>query len=221
MRAQRFFRYLWRIDAILILVAAGAITFGVGTLLLEEFGGKAAMRRNAEAGVAVAAEPRLDLSLGHAEAIPGSPVLRADLFVSQGGKGFSSSGYNETRNLLFIDPRQGTAHWLLPDNDHVIAEHSDLTEEKDQKRHVVATVALVKPRGDHAERTNGRLLLFDSNGTNIVEVANEVRDMHVATLDASEIRILYERERKLSIAVFDSASLAKKSAHEIEVPQLK
>jgi hypothetical protein len=77
MRAQRFFRYLWRIDAILILIAAGAITFGVGMLVLEEFGGKAAMRRNAEAGVAVAAEPRLDLSLGHAEAIPGSPVLRA------------------------------------------------------------------------------------------------------------------------------------------------
>jgi ribosomal protein L14 len=221
MRAQRFFRYLWRIDAVLILIAAGAITFGVGALLWEEFSGRAAMRRNAEAGVPVAGEPRLDPSLGHAETIPGSPVLRANLFVSQEGRGFSSSGYNETRNILFIDPSQGKAHWLLPDNDHVVAEHSDLAEEKDLKRRVVATVVLVKPKNDHSERTNGKLLLFDSSGANIIDVANEVRDMHVATLDGSEIRILYERNRKLTVAAFDSASLAKKREHEIDVPQLK
>jgi len=31
---QKFFRHLWRINAVLILLAAGAITFGVGTLLV-------------------------------------------------------------------------------------------------------------------------------------------------------------------------------------------
>src|SRR6266568_2141857 len=103
MRAQKFFRYLWRIDAILILLAAGAITFGVGALIFEEFGGRAAMRRNAQAGVPVA-EEKTDLTLGRAELVPGSTVLRADLFVSRGGAGFSSGGYNETRNILFINP---------------------------------------------------------------------------------------------------------------------
>ena len=226
MRAQRFFRYLWRIDAILILVAAGAITFGAAALLFQELGENVAMRRNANAGVPVAspdaAEPRLNLSLDHAEAIAGSPVLRANLFVNQEGKGFSSSGYREIRNVLFIDPNQGTSHWLLPDNDHVIMEHSDLTDERDPLRHrVVASVVLVKPRSNESERTTGRLLLLDSNGTNIVEIAKDVRDMHVATLEASELRILYERNRRLTLAVFDAASLVKKREHEIDIPQLK
>ncbi|SRR6266481_9223638 len=35
-RSQKLFRYLWRISAILILLAAGAITFGSGALLIGE-----------------------------------------------------------------------------------------------------------------------------------------------------------------------------------------
>ena len=33
---QKMFRYLWRVNTILILVAAGAATFGVGALLVSE-----------------------------------------------------------------------------------------------------------------------------------------------------------------------------------------
>src|SRR5215510_10907408 len=120
MKVQKFFRYLWRINAVLILVTAGAITFGVGVVIFQEFGSRANARRNAETGVQVATEPRVDLILGRAEPVPGSAVLRANLTVSRGSAGFSSGGYSETRNILFIDPTQKAAHWLLPDNDHVI-----------------------------------------------------------------------------------------------------
>jgi hypothetical protein len=222
MKAQRFFRYLWRVDAVLILLATGAIALGVGALLFEELGGRAATRRNAEAGVPVAAEPRLDLILGRAEAIHGSAVLRADLTVSGEGKGFSSGGYSETRNILFIDPTQKSAYWLLPDNDHVIGERSDVKDEKDPTlERIVATAALVKPRTDQSESANGRLLLFDASGKKVVEVANEVRDLHIATLDGEEVTLLYERNRRLVSAVFDSSSLSKKREQEIDVPQLK
>jgi hypothetical protein len=222
MKAQRFFRYLWRVDAVLILLATGAIAFGIGALLFEEFGGRAAMRRNAEAGVPVAAEPRLDLILGRAESIRGSAVLRADLTVSREGKGFSSGGYAETRNILFIDPTQKSAYWLLSDNDHVIGERSDVKDEKDPTRErIVATAVLVKPRADQPESTAGRLLVFDSSGKNVVEVANDVRDLHVATLNGGDLTLLYERGRHLVSAVFDPLSLAKKREQEIDVPQLK
>ena len=222
MKAQRFFRYLWRVDAVLILLATGAITFGIGALLIDEFGGRAAMRRNAEGGVPVATQPRPDLSLGHAEAVPGATVLRADLFVREDGRGFSSGGYNETRNILFIDPAERAAHWLLPDSDHVIAERSDVKDQRDPMRErVIATVVLVKPRSDKAETLGGTLLLFDSGGKNIVEVASDVRDIHIATVDAGELKVLYERNRRLRLAVFDSTSLTKKKEQEIEVPQLK
>jgi hypothetical protein len=222
MRTQKFFRYLWRIDAILIFLAAGAITIGVGALIFEEFGGRAAMHRNAEAGVPVAAEGRPDLTLGHAELVPGSTVLRADLFVSRGGAGFSSGGYNESRNILFIDPTKKEAHWLLPDNDHVIAERSDVKDEKDSRREpLIATAVLVKTRSDQLESATGRLLLFDPNGTNTIEVATGVRDIHVSTLNGAEVNLLYEHNRHLVSAAFDSSSLAKKREQEIEIPQLK
>jgi hypothetical protein len=222
MKVQKFFRYLWRIDAVLILFATGAIALGMGSLLFEEFGGRAANRRNAETGVAVAVEPRMNLFLGHAQAIDGTVVFRADLTVSREGKGFSSSGYSETRNILFIDPTQRAAYWLLPDNDHVIGERSDLKDERDpMRRRVVATAVLVKPQTDQAESTSGRLLVFDSSGKNVVEVANDVRDLHVATLNGGDLTLLYERGRHLVSAVFDPLSLAKKHEQEIDVPQLK
>ncbi|HEX3740026.1 MAG TPA: hypothetical protein VHV29_09900 [Terriglobales bacterium] len=222
MTAQKFFRYLWRIDAILILLAAGAITFGIGALLVSEFGGRTAMRRNAEAGVPVAAGPRADLFLGHAQAVTGTAVMRADLTVSREGAGFSSGGYSETRNILFIDPAQKAAYWLLPDDDHIIGERFDVKNEKDATRgRILATAVLVKPLTDQPESTAGRLILFDASGKNIVEVATDVRDLHVATLNGGDLTLLYERGKHLVSAAFDPLSLAKKREQEIDVPQLK
>ena len=116
----------------------------------------------------------------------------------EGGAGFSSGGYNESRNVLFIDPSEKTAHWLLPDNDHVIAQRSDVKDEKDPMRQpVIATAVLVKPRSDQPEFANGKLLLFDANGRNTVEVANDVRDLHVAILNEDGVTLLYESKRRL------------------------
>ncbi len=93
MKSQKFFRYLWRINAVLILVAAGAVTFGVGALLVGEFGARAARSREAEAGIpVVAAGPNARLSLGRASVVAGTDVMRADLSLNRGGEGFSSGG---------------------------------------------------------------------------------------------------------------------------------
>jgi hypothetical protein len=217
MKAQKFFRYLWRINAVLILLAVGAITFGVGVLIFQEFGLKANLRRNADAGVQVAAKPKLDLVLGNAEPVAGTAVLRAHLTVSRGNAGFSSGGYSETRNILFIDPTQKAAHGLLPDNDHVVVEHSDINERDSQREKLIARAMLVKPPSDQEEFLAGHSLLVDPTGKNVVEVATDVRDLHTEV----SLRRRDERNRHLVSAVFDSKSLTKKNEQEIEVPQLK
>ena len=221
--SQRFFRYLWRINAVLILLAAGAITFGVVTLLVGEFGARVARNREAAAGIAVvAADSNAHLSLGSVAVVAGSDVMRADLSLNRGGAGFSSGGYTETRNILFIEPGQKAAHWLLPDNDHIISDSSDIAEHSDQKtKRVVATVVLVKSTTPSPETAVGKLLLFDPRGEKIVEVANNVRTMHLASLSSSDLTILYERDRRLVLASFDPKSLAKHSEQEIDVPQIK
>ncbi len=239
MRSQTFFRYLWRIDAVLILLAAGAITFGVVALLVGEFGARAARNREAEAGIpVVAADSSAPLSLGRASAVAGTDVMRADLSLNRGGAGFSSGGYTETRNILFIEPGQKVARWLLPDNDHVrtrplnirkqesvgpkIGDSSDITDDTDHNaKRMIATAVLVKATTGSPETAVGRLLLFDPPGRKIVEVASNVREIHLASLAGGELTILYERDRRLVLAAFDPRSLEKRREQEIDVPRPK
>jgi hypothetical protein len=183
-------------------------------------GGKAASDENAGV-LAVQPDSKERLSLGHAELIPGSTVLRADLFVGH-DTGFSSGKGFEIRNILFIDPSDKAARWLLPDHDHVVAQTTDITDDKElRSKRTIATAVFVKAREDERATASGQLLLVDGMGRKIVEVANDVRDIHIATLDAGEVIVLFERNRRLVLATFDPTSIVKKREQEIELPQLK
>jgi hypothetical protein len=223
-RSQRFFRVLWRANAILILVAAGAVTFGVGAFLVAEFGSRSALKREAEAGLVVAgpqADPRL--SLAPAIVLSGTHIMRAQLVLYKSGGGFSSSGYGETRNLLFLEPGDKAARWLLPDNQHAITDNPDMVADEDDSKakRIVATAALVKPTTGQLDVAKGKLLLFDPAAKHVIEVADAVRKIHVASVVNGEISLLYERDRRLVMARFDGATLARRGEEEIDVPQLK
>jgi hypothetical protein len=64
-------------------------------------------------------------------------------------------------------------------------------------------------------------MLFNPSGTNIVQIADGVRTMHAATLTAGEVAVLFERDRRLSLATFDPQSLVKHNEQQMDVPQLK
>lgn len=223
-RWQRAFRYLWRINAVLILVAASAITFGVGALLAAQFGASTARTREAESGPLASAgtsDPRL--FLGQASVVPGTVFMRADLLLHHEGGGFSSGGYAETRNILFIDPGEKQARWLLPDDKHVIVETSDVAtnEAEGKPKRSVATVALVKAMDADRQTAKGQLLLFGPSGTPIVQVSDGVRALHVAALSGEQITVLDERDRQLVVALFAVASLVKQQEQTMSLPALK
>jgi hypothetical protein len=48
-KVQKLFRFVWRVNAVLILVAAAGVSFAVVTLMWSEFGGSAARSRVFEA----------------------------------------------------------------------------------------------------------------------------------------------------------------------------
>jgi hypothetical protein len=220
--ARKFFRVIWRINSLLILMAAGTVIFAIGTLLLEELGVRTRARR-AEDGVAVSgSNTKSELVLGRASIVPGTQVMRAELQRPQSGVKFSGGYGSETRNLLFIEPGQRVAHWLLPDNEHIVADSSDISDQKDScEKRVIVTAVLVKPASQSPEGGVGRLLLFDPPGKKIVEVADHVRTIQVANIGQRELNVLYERERRLFLSVFDPQSISKIREQEIEVPQLK
>jgi hypothetical protein len=222
-KSQRFFRYIWRINGVLILFAAGVIILGVGSFLIQEFGFSAARNRAADAGIAVAGpNVKSDLVLSRASFVEGTQVMRAELHRFPGEVKFSSGYSSETRNILFIEPGQKAAHWLLSDNEHIVVDSSDITEQTaSNEKRVVVTAVLVKSATEPSESAFGKLLLFDPAGKKIVEVADHVRTIQVASIKAGELSILYERDKRLFLDGFDPQSMAKLREQEIEVPQLK
>ena len=220
MRISRFFHYLWRVNAVIIFFAGAAIAFGLGSLIAQESG--LFRNRRADTGIAVnAVDTATHLSLGRASLITGTDVMRAELSVDRAEIKFSSGGYREVRNILFIEPAQKAARWLLPDNNHVIAETLDIADETDRyRKRNLATAVLVRSITNSSD-TPGKLLLFDLPGKNVVEVANDVGEIQLASLSGNDLTILYERNRRLVLAVFDPATLAKRKEQEIEIPAIK
>ena len=112
MRTSRFFHYLWRVNAVIIFFAGAAIAFGLGSLVVQESG--IFRNRRADTGITVnAVDAATHLSLGRASIINGTDVMRAELSVDRAELKFSSGGYREVRNILFIEPTQKAARWLL------------------------------------------------------------------------------------------------------------
>ncbi len=219
---KKAFRYLWRVNAILILVAAGAVTFGVVAYLVSEVAGRAAVRREAEAAPPVSgAKADFRTSLSQPSFVAGTAVMRAHLYRLNGGGAFSS-GSSEIRNILFIQPGEKAARWLLGDDQHVI-ETTDLAEGDDysRARRTVATAVLVRPAEGDGDVAGGKVLLVDPPGKRIVDAANGVRKIQMATLRSDEITLLYERDRRLVLATFDAGTFARRGEQEIEVPLLK
>jgi hypothetical protein len=225
-RTRRFFRALWRINAILILVAAAGVSFAVISFLVSQLDWSSARRREAAAAPQVGESQAGErLFLGRVSVVPGTTVLRGELQVHRSGSGFSSGsgGYLEVRNLLFVKDRATEGHWLLPDNDHAITEREDVgSESHDRGRQVpVATVVLVKPAHQDFTVSDGELLLLDPSGDRVQTVATGVRDLHTAAVQDTGLLLLFERNRKYVLAVFDVPSLTKKEERELDVPPLK
>lgn len=152
-------------------------------------------------------------------------VLRGELQARCRSSSLSSrSGpYGEVRNILFVAGQGRSAHWLLPDNGHVITEQRDIAaDDSEQSGKVpVATVVLVKPAHEDLETAEGKLFLLAPSGGNVQTVATGVRQLHTAAVQGATLILFFKHQRKYVIAVFDVPSLTKKNQRELEIPQLK
>src|SRR5881296_2996510 len=112
MKTVKLFRYLWRLDAVLIAVATGGVCVVAASVMLSELSCNAQRRRVAEAAPPVAAGGSEKLYLGPVRAVEGSDVLRGELLAHSQALGIGSSGYSaETRNVLYLDTRSTEARW--------------------------------------------------------------------------------------------------------------
>jgi hypothetical protein len=226
-RSSKFFRYAWRINAVLILLAAAAGVCLFAVLAISEIGSSIRRRQVAAATPPIAGKPdSRNLRLSGLSPVEGTSVFRAILSSEQPGviEMSSSGGSSETRNMLFVDASSGVAKWLLPSAGELITWNTDIPElqRSGEQKPPLATVVLVKPYSKNPDPAGGRLLLLDVAANNVQEIATSVREVNGASLTPSgEIAILFERNRKYTLARFDRATLSKLGEREIIVPNLQ
>jgi len=225
MKTGRFFRYLWRLNAVLISLAAGGVCVVAATVVLSELSCGAQRRRAVEAAPTVVTDASDKLYLGPVHAVEGSDVLRGDLLARDDMLGIGSSGYRaETRNILYLDTQSTEARWLLPDSARIIAEETTVwsADESARSRRPIAQLALVKPKTADLELAVGALLIFDPSGRRLTTVAEGVRVLnHASLLDHDTILVLYERGRRYARALVDARTFEVKGVHDVAVPELR
>ena len=224
-KTQRFFRYVWRVNAVLILLGTVAICVSIGSLLVSEFlRGQSRHQDASAAPPVVGPESGEQLFLGQLVQVEGTDTLRGELLASVSGSSLGSGGYGSaTRNVLFLDVQSKTARWLLQDSRHAISQSIDIranASEPSESR-LIAEALLVKVVGSDAQEDEGTLLLIDPTGSLVTTVARGVRAINHAQLSIDgQITVLYERDRKYVLASFDRASFEKRTEDELSVPQL-
>lgn len=224
-RSQRFFRYVWRVNALLILLGTVAICASIGSLLVSEL--LRSQNRHQDASAAppvVRPESGEQLFLGQLVQVEGTDTLRGELLASASGSSLGSGGYGSaTRNVLFLDVQSKTARWLLQDSRHVISQSVDIRDRASEpsESRLIAEALLVKDFGSEDQEDEGTLLLVDPAGRLVKTIARGVRSINHAQLSIDgQITVLYERNRKYVLARFDRSSFEKRAEDELSVPQL-
>ena len=130
MKTTRFFRYLWRINGLLIFLAAllAIVVLGFIAFQFMDFG-----KVKPEQAVHVDAEPAKEAApptLGTFQQVYGLPFLRADLTFGDQYRyaKFSSAGAYSTRNCVFFNPDTAEARWLFPSDKQLIVNSDQLLE---------------------------------------------------------------------------------------------
>jgi len=119
MAESRFFRFVWRVNAIIIFAAGAAAVFALCYSLIEagrDVEGPP-MRADGVVNLATGQVDRTRFDFHGCEWIEGAHVFSARLVSFQECGGGPESEVRATRNYVFYDPQSRTQQWLVDNND--------------------------------------------------------------------------------------------------------
>jgi len=209
-RSDRFFTWIWRLNGLLLLVlgligiaGALALILNIGLFWSRE---RPQQQLTQVAGSDLKAK---NLRLADFRPIAGTGFLYAPLappseYIGSG----SSGGLGRAHNLLFFDVAAKHAHWLLPDNDHIIPSFSFLMnppgpryadDGEARRRDQVAIALLVELQApeDSAGKSDRalRLAIASADGRNLTPIAQSMGGLlgyHQPTADS--VLVFYASE---------------------------
>lgn len=225
---MRFFRFIWRADAILIFVAAIIVIGAIGWFLIDEF--LRNMHHSPPQGEPVISNPSAPsrpYRLRGFEIIQGAGAARADLVTEKvSPSGFSSSGgsYDETHNVLWVTLADGKTRWLIPDHKMIVTFSEDITRSGKEiaatPSNPLATLFLIKTDVPEIESAGGSIILASPNGEKQEPIASDVTSVEGWDLTAgAELVIACTSPTGYRLITVDLSTLKKISEIPVEIPK--
>ncbi len=130
MRATRFFRILWRANAVIVFAVGVLSVFALSYVAIEIARDVTRARQTGRVvNLADQQVDRANFEIGHFQEVAGADVFRAPLLSEQEyAFAYGSKSASATRNFLFYDPNSRQVQWLVDSNDWLITEEDALVE---------------------------------------------------------------------------------------------
>jgi hypothetical protein len=210
MKLNRIFRYIWRIDGVLIFIA------GMGILALIVFASFSALAdkfRSANANTVrvetdEGANLKIQLSYGKFAGIEGTNFLIAPLVSEQEYSNFGYGSMKEqknkaVRNYLFLNSLNQTTHWLLPNNEVLFLSDELISDRKRKAEDVEPSpisgifYQLINADSNNDGRLDAQdkqtIAFSDANGQNFTELITGVEEiLGRERLDDDNLLLIYK-----------------------------
>ncbi|AOX02782.1 hypothetical protein BJP34_28055 [Moorena producens PAL-8-15-08-1] len=208
MEDNKFFRFVWRFNAIVIM-ASGLLAIAVLAFAAIEIVRSTTRDRQGINIVNVDddSSSSQEWELGNLKEVDGTTYLMVPLYSDQSySQSYYSKSTRSTRNYLFLDSETGNSKWLFAKNDYLIASDRFISETNDKENNrleskpVIAVLyQLIKQdtNGDGRLTNNDMLTiaLTHPNGNDYQEVLSGVdKFLGYKVLKANSLLILYQRD---------------------------
>lgn len=227
MRAQQFFRKVWRFNALVILLAG---ILAIGVIAISSFYALRAMFREREVvavvNTGVREAIRETLTLGHVTRIQGHPWLLVAVESDQEyDQAYFSKSTVAARNYAFVAAGE-PPRWLYPHNRFLVVAASQLPASEysePEKPTTLVSFVVVPSDSDGDERLTSsdlsHLVFTKPDGTGSKAVLENVRSVIAQEIMGEQVIVIYESPNGYRRAVVTTADFSQVSDESFELPK--
>ena len=201
---NRFFRFVWRADAIIIFVAGAlsvlTVIISLAVLVISSLGSRQAVEDRVV--LDPVASPTQIQELGYLDEIEGTPHAMLPLYIGEEREyGFSSgSKSRDVANYLFINGINGNKRWLF-DHNRYLVDNSNMVDDGDYPKRTVKAIVFTVIKADSdgdshlGRKDKATLVVTAPDGSDHTEVLNDVDSvLGIHAMSKGRVIILYRKQ---------------------------
>ncbi len=218
MKSRQFFSYIWRVNAVIILIAGLLSTAGLALGAWSTF--RQVTRTQEVRNIVNVKDDAVKSKtvIGNFEQISGTDIIKAPLSLLQEyDYRASSKESNSVQNYIFYNPNQKVSYWLRPKNEGLILSMTALPNlnERNLTEKPLPTIAylylVVDKDTNNDQRINDAdqksIAISDASGLRFKVLIDQVDQFNgVSAIKNNRLDILYQSSKNLKATEVDLRS---------------